>query len=212
MRILEIWTSKNAPRRQFLIILISKSFSRAGVVRILEIWTSKPKSFSRTGVVQILETCELPKMFRRRQFFHDFDFQIDLARRRGANFGDVLASRSSAPANRGAPDCIGQRRASAGELPSGVGSASRRMSEGMPEKMSEDMSEDMSKRDVRNMSDKNVRRYVTKGGQKYARQECQKMSEEMLIEMSENMSEKDVRRYVKKGCQKYVRQECQKKC
>ena len=30
--------------------------------------------------------------------FNDFDFQIALARRRGANFGDILGSRSSAPA------------------------------------------------------------------------------------------------------------------
>ena len=55
---------------------------------------------------------------------------------------------------------------------------SEEISEDMPEdileevtiEMSEDMSEDMSKREVRNMSDKNVRRYV--------RKECQKRMSE----------------------------------
>ena len=57
---------KTARDRQFLTILISKSFSRASVVQIL--WSSTSKS--------------APNMPR----FNDFDFQIGLARRRGANF------------------------------------------------------------------------------------------------------------------------------
>ena len=51
-----------------LTILTSKSFSRAGVVQILKTSTSK----------------SVPIM----PFFNDFDFQIVLARRRGANFED----------------------------------------------------------------------------------------------------------------------------
>ena len=54
--------------RQFLTILTSKSFSRAGVVQILK--TSTSKSALAPSV------------------FNDFDFQIALARRRGANFED----------------------------------------------------------------------------------------------------------------------------
>ena len=64
------------PACQFLTILTSKSLSRAGVVQILSMSTSK----SAPG---------LP-------VFNDFDFQIALARRRGAKFVDVLGSRSSA--------------------------------------------------------------------------------------------------------------------
>ena len=52
-----------------LTILTSKSFSRAGVVQILSMSTSK----------------SAPSMPR----FNDFDFQIALPRRRGANFVDV---------------------------------------------------------------------------------------------------------------------------
>ena len=51
-----------------LTIRTSKSFSRAGVVQILATWTSK----------------NAPIM----QFFNGFDFQIALARRRGANLSD----------------------------------------------------------------------------------------------------------------------------
>ena len=49
-------------------MLISKSFSRAGVLQILAISISKSRP-------------NLPD-------FNDFDFQIALMRRRGANFGD----------------------------------------------------------------------------------------------------------------------------
>ena len=61
---------------QFLTILTSKSLSRAGGVQILATWPSKssPKPSS----------------------FNNFDFQIALARRLGANFRDILGSRSSA--------------------------------------------------------------------------------------------------------------------
>ena len=59
-----------------LTVLTSKSRSRAGVVQILSRSTSK----SAPG---------LP-------VFNDFDFQIALARRRGANFVDILGNRSFA--------------------------------------------------------------------------------------------------------------------
>ena len=62
--------------RQFLTILTSKSLSRAGVAQILSRSTSK----SAPGM----------------SVFKDFDFQIALARRRGANFVDILDSRSFA--------------------------------------------------------------------------------------------------------------------
>ena len=55
--------------REFLTILTSKSLSRAGVVQILSMSTSK----SAPGM----------------PVFNDFDFQIALARRRGANFVDL---------------------------------------------------------------------------------------------------------------------------
>ena len=61
---------------QFLTILTSKSLLRAGVVQILSMSTSKSAPI-------------MPA-------FNDFDFRIALARRRGANFVDILASRSSA--------------------------------------------------------------------------------------------------------------------
>ena len=80
--VLTILTSKSFSRRrganfvdfnfpklrtsQFLPILTSKSFSRAGVVQILAASTSVPTP----------------------SVFNDFDFQIVLARRRGANFAD----------------------------------------------------------------------------------------------------------------------------
>ena len=51
-----------------LTVLTSKSFSRAGGVQILPAWTSKSR----------------PNL----SVFNDFDFQIVLARRRRANFGD----------------------------------------------------------------------------------------------------------------------------
>ena len=60
-----------------LTILTSKSLSRAGVVQILRSSTSK--------------SAPTPPVF------NDFDFQIALARRRGANFADILGTRSSAP-------------------------------------------------------------------------------------------------------------------
>ena len=52
---------------------------------VLTILTSK--SFSRAGVVQILKT-STSKSAPRLSVFNDFDFQIVLPRRRGANFGD----------------------------------------------------------------------------------------------------------------------------
>ena len=64
------------PACQFLTISTSKSLSRAGVAQILSRSTSK----SAPGM----------------PVFKDFDFQIALARRRGANFVDILDSRSFA--------------------------------------------------------------------------------------------------------------------
>ena len=52
---------------------------------VLTILTSK--SFSRAGVVQILAT-STSKSALSPSVFNDFDFQIVLTRRRGANFGD----------------------------------------------------------------------------------------------------------------------------
>ena len=52
---------------------------------VLTILTSK--SFSRAGMVQILAT-STSKSAPNLSVFDDFDFQIVLARRRGANFGD----------------------------------------------------------------------------------------------------------------------------
>ena len=63
--------------RQFLTILTSKSFSRAGVVQILRSSTSK------SG----------PNM----PAFNNFDFQIVLARRRGANFAKLNFQKCSEP-------------------------------------------------------------------------------------------------------------------
>ena len=60
---------KTSRDRQFLTILTSKSLSRAGVVQILRSSTSKSAPNPSS--------------------FNDFDFQIALARRRGANFVDV---------------------------------------------------------------------------------------------------------------------------
>ena len=120
---------------QFLMILTSKSFSRAGVVQILATSTSKsalapsvfndfdfrivlarrrgakfwrlqlPKvlrtsqfltiltseSFWRAGVVQILAT-STSKSALAPSVFNDFDFQMVLARRRGANFAASWAT------------------------------------------------------------------------------------------------------------------------
>ena len=62
-----------------LTILTSKSFSRAGAVQILAASTSK--------------SAPAPSVF------NDFDFQIVLARRRAANFGDVNFQMCSEPLN-----------------------------------------------------------------------------------------------------------------
>ena len=84
-----------------LTILTSKSLSRAGVVQMfceaqlpkvvrthgaLTILTSK--SLSRAGVVQILRS-STSKSAPNMPVFNDFDFQIVLARRRGANFVEL---------------------------------------------------------------------------------------------------------------------------
>ena len=75
VQILPTSTSKSAPNPQFLTILTSKSLSRAGKVQILA--TSTSKSAPTLSV------------------FNDFDFQIAVSRRRGANF--VTASATDPP-------------------------------------------------------------------------------------------------------------------
>ena len=60
---------------------------------VLTILTSE--SLSRAGVAQILRSSN-SKSALTPPVFNDFDFQIALARRRGANFVDILGSRSSA--------------------------------------------------------------------------------------------------------------------
>ena len=65
-------------RRQFLMILTSKPISCAGVVQLLVTSTSK----------------NAPNL----SVFNDSEFEIAAARRRGASFGDILGSRSAAPA------------------------------------------------------------------------------------------------------------------
>ena len=74
-----------------------KHFEPQKVVRapgVLTILTSK--SFSRAGVVQILAT-STSKSAPTPSVFNDFDFQIVLARRRGANFGDFNFQKCSEP-------------------------------------------------------------------------------------------------------------------
>ena len=69
---------KVVPDPGVLMVLTSESLSGHSVVQILRIWTSKSR----------------PNM----PAFYDFDFRIALAPQRGANFGNILGSRSSAPA------------------------------------------------------------------------------------------------------------------
>ena len=56
------------------------------------------KSLSRAGVVQIL-SMSTSKSAPGMPVFNDFDFQIALARRRGANFVDVNFQKCSGPAS-----------------------------------------------------------------------------------------------------------------
>ena len=72
------WTPKNGPKPWFLTILASELLSRPSVVQTFgnSTSTNAPKPSS----------------------FNDFDFPIALARRRGAKFGDIVGSQSSAPA------------------------------------------------------------------------------------------------------------------
>ena len=109
-----------------------------------------------------------------------------------------------------AADRSGQRRASTGELPSGVGSGALTARKKRPEN---------------NMSEKNVRRYVKKnvrnGCQKicqkkrrrnfrrYVRKRCQKICQKR---MSEGMSGKSIRKERQKKCQKECHKICQKEC
>ena len=64
-----LWISENSRAPGVLTALTSESLLRAGVVQILATWISK--SLSKPS------------------HFNDFGFQIALARRRGANFGDL---------------------------------------------------------------------------------------------------------------------------
>ena len=74
-----------------------KHFEPQKIVRapgVLTILTSKSRS--RAGVVQILPT-STSKSAPTPSVFNDFDFQIVLARRRGANFGDFNFQKCSEP-------------------------------------------------------------------------------------------------------------------
>ena len=73
------------------ILNLKKVVRAPGVLTIL---TSK--SFSRTGVVQILAT-STSKSAPTLSLFNNFDFQIVLARRRGANFDDFNFQKCSEP-------------------------------------------------------------------------------------------------------------------
>ena len=102
-----LWTSKNVPRPSvfndfdFQIALAQAwcNFCEAQLSKarrnpqVLTIFTAK--SLSRAGVVQIL-SMSTSKSAPTPPVFNDFDFQIALARRRGANFVDILGSRSFA--------------------------------------------------------------------------------------------------------------------
>ena len=70
---------KTTRNRQFLTILTFKSLSSAGVVQILRSATSKSAPNPR--------------------YFNDFDFQIALARKRGAIFAELNFQKCSEPAN-----------------------------------------------------------------------------------------------------------------
>ena len=97
-----LWTSKSGPRPWCLFWLPNRSRAQAWckfsglqlpkVLRgcqFLTILTSK--SFSRAGVVQILRS-STSKSAPTPSVFNDFDFQIVLARRRGANFAASWAT------------------------------------------------------------------------------------------------------------------------
>ena len=82
LRQVEIPAPKTPRDRQFLTILTSKSFSRAGVVQNLRGSTS-----NSAPSLPIFNDFDFQITFvRRRGAFNDFDFQIALARRCGANF------------------------------------------------------------------------------------------------------------------------------
>ena len=115
-----LWTSKTSRAPGVFTILTSKSISRAGVVQIVRSSTSKSvpnmqrgaffsvkiavcqfltiltsESLSRAGMVQILRS-STSKSTPTPPVFNNFDFQIAPARWRGANFIDILGSRSFA--------------------------------------------------------------------------------------------------------------------
>ena len=104
----------------------------------------------------------------------------DLNGSAGPQPGSSGADWATPDLNRGAPERTGQRRASPGDLPSGVGSAGPQL----PEDMSEDVSEICQKR----MSER--------------------MSEDMSEEMSENMS-KDTSEDMSKDMSKDMSEICQ---
>ena len=83
-----------------LTVLTSESLSRAGVVQILSSSTSK--------------SAPTPPVF------NDFDFRIALSRRRGANFVDILGSRSFAPPRSSKPQNHGKTRRFAQFLPAKI--------------------------------------------------------------------------------------------
>ena len=99
-----LWTSKNVPRPSVFNDFDSRAqawwkFCEAQLPKVLRtchvLTISTSKSLSRADVAQIWRSStskSAPGMPR----FNDFDFQIALARRRGANFVDISGSRSFA--------------------------------------------------------------------------------------------------------------------
>ena len=103
---------------------------------------------------------------------------------------------SAGPLNRGAPDCIGQRRTSPRGLPSGVGSAGPHPGSARAEWAAPDLTGHKKK----------CQKISQKASQKRMSEDMSEdMPEDMSERMSEGMSEKDVRRCVRN-------MSCQKKC
>ena len=70
-------------------------FEPPKTIRDRQFWTFLISRALATAWCKFSEA-ELPKAPRHCQFFNDFDFQIALVPQRGANFADILGSRSSA--------------------------------------------------------------------------------------------------------------------
>ena len=109
---------------------------------------------------------------------------------------DLQSAVGSAGPQQRAPDCSGQRRASTGELWSGLGNAgpdpgssgadwatpdltrqtrmSEDMSEALPDDMSIETSDNMSEKNARRYARRYVKRFDSRYVKRYVRKECQK--------------------------------------